>query len=155
MQIIIKIRFKTRKKLLFLVFLLISYFFFFCWRPNLKMKLTAEFLKHESHNFDLECVYVLDLSRRGVRDLGDLRECANLELLNLSFNEINDLSSLSNAKMPKLQHLNLAFNQLKHLSKPRIIFPLLDNLRKENCNYKEKRPLKVKNNNWSKIGFNF
>jgi hypothetical protein len=80
------------------------------------MKLTGEFLKQEAHNFDLECVYVLDVSRRGVRDLGELRSCLNLELANLSFNEINDLSSLSLAKMPKLQYLNLAFNQLTHLS---------------------------------------
>ena len=29
------------------------------------MKVTVEFLKKESVNFDLECVYTLDLSRKG------------------------------------------------------------------------------------------
>ena len=80
------------------------------------MKLTTQQLKQESHNFDLECVYVLDLSRKGIRDLGDLKECVNLELLNLSNNEINDLMSLSSAKMLKLQYLDLSFNQIKYLS---------------------------------------
>jgi hypothetical protein len=29
------------------------------------MKITVDFLKQESCNFDLECVFVLDLSKKG------------------------------------------------------------------------------------------
>ena len=32
-----------------------------------EMRLTVEFLKHESANFDLECVFLLDLSNKGIQ----------------------------------------------------------------------------------------
>ena len=48
--------------------------------------------------------------------MGDLKECVNLEMLNLSYNELNDLSTLRDAKFPRLQYLNLSFNQIKYLS---------------------------------------
>ena len=32
----------------------------------LEMKLTTDYLKQESCNFDLECIFVLDLSKKGM-----------------------------------------------------------------------------------------
>ena len=77
------------------------------------MKLTAEFLKQESCNFDLECVFTLDLSEKGITDLSALKDCISLEILNLSFNDISDLSVLTN--LPKLQFLNLSNNLIRSL----------------------------------------
>ena len=36
------------------------------------MKLTTDFLKQESCNFDLECVFTLDLSEKGTFELGNI-----------------------------------------------------------------------------------
>lgn len=77
------------------------------------MKLTVDVLKQESCNFDLECVFVLDLTNKGIRDLGNIKDCLNLEILNLSLNEISDLTSLRG--LNKLQFLNLSFNHIKNL----------------------------------------
>ncbi len=77
------------------------------------MILTSEMLKQESCNFDLECVFTLDLSDKRITDLGDLKECINLEILNLSFNDIKDLTPLSH--LTKLQFLNLSNNLISSL----------------------------------------
>ncbi len=77
------------------------------------MILTCEFLKQESCNFDLECVFTLDLSDKKITDLGDLKECTNLEILNLSFNDIKDLTPLT--QLTKLQFLNLSNNLINSL----------------------------------------
>jgi Leucine-rich repeat (LRR) protein len=49
----------------------------------------------------------------GIRDLDRIEDCENLEILNISSNEINDLNKLRNLK--KLQYLNLSCNQIRYL----------------------------------------
>jgi Leucine-rich repeat (LRR) protein len=77
------------------------------------MKISIDFLKQESCNFDLETVFILDLSRKDLKYLDGIKECSNIEILNLSNNEINDLTGLKG--LNKLQYLNLSFNQIKYL----------------------------------------
>lgn len=56
----------------------------------------------------------------GIRELDRIGDCENLEILNLSSNEINDLSKLRNLK--KLQYLNLSCNQIRYLGRKQKIF---------------------------------
>lgn len=99
------------------------------------MKLTVDYLKQESCNFDLECIFVLDLSKKGIKrvlnilffivfyfdfcfskdikELDRLSECVNLEILNLSNNQIFDLTRLRS--LEKLQYLNLSCNNVINL----------------------------------------
>ncbi|CAF0783366.1 unnamed protein product [Brachionus calyciflorus] len=74
------------------------------------MKLTIEYLKQEAHNFDLECVFVLDLSKKGIVEVEEIRNCVNLEILNLSDNGISDLTNLK--ELSKLHQINLSNNNI-------------------------------------------
>lgn len=51
----------------------------------------------------------------GIDDLDSISLCTNLEFLNLSSNELKDLTPLK--YLIKLQHLNLSCNQIKSLGK--------------------------------------
>jgi Leucine-rich repeat (LRR) protein len=100
------------------------------------MRITREFLKHYTLNFDLECVFELDLSKKSkemkillilILDLSDfvfffkdiseldscLTECINLEKLDLSFNEISNIYCLGD--LTKLQFLNLSCNRISNI----------------------------------------
>jgi internalin A len=100
------------------------------------MNVTKDFLKKESANFDVECIFQLNLQNKGIiskkrkyllvfptldwyfldiTNLGSLSECSNLEILNLSFNDINNLSSLKT--LINLQYLNLSCNRISNLGK--------------------------------------
>jgi Leucine-rich repeat (LRR) protein len=52
---------------------------------------------------------------KDLKDLDAIRECVNLEILDLSFNEISNLEPLKS--LSKLQYLNLSCNQIKNLGK--------------------------------------
>ena len=68
----------------------------------------------------------LDLSGRGLRDLGFLRQMKGLRFLNLSHNELVDLHPLMD--FAKLEQLDLSFNELTDL-RPLIGLPSLSVLR--------------------------
>lgn len=52
---------------------------------------------------------------KGIKELGQLSDCINLEILDLSGNELFDLTRLRSLR--KLQYLNLSSNKIKNLGK--------------------------------------
>ena len=52
----------------------------------------------------------------GIDDLDQIRECVNIEMLDLSYNDISDVSVLKT--LTSLKYLNLTSNQIRHLSMP-------------------------------------
>lgn len=78
------------------------------------VKATVELLKQESANFDLECIFQLNLSNKDVDDLDQTCQCLNLDVLNLSSNRITNCANLR--PLAKLQYLNLSNNRIKSLS---------------------------------------
>lgn len=49
-------------------------------------KLTPLFLKTFTQKFDLNTIFLLDLSKKGIGNVGSLPECTNLLMLDLSHN---------------------------------------------------------------------
>jgi Leucine-rich repeat (LRR) protein len=78
------------------------------------MKINKDFLKKETCNFDLECVFSLDLSRKDISEINDLKECSNLEILNLFNNQLVDLKFLSSNNQ-SLLYLNVSYNKIVSL----------------------------------------
>jgi Leucine-rich repeat (LRR) protein len=62
----------------------------------------------------------ISTKKKDLKDLDAIRECVNLEVLDLSFNEINNLEPLKS--LEKLQYLNLSCNQIKNLGKQKILY---------------------------------
>ncbi|RNA13689.1 Leucine-rich repeat-containing 61 [Brachionus plicatilis] len=77
------------------------------------MKLTVDYLKRETRNFDLECVFVLDLSNKDIDELDQISSCTNVEIINLSKNNLSDLAGLKN--LANLQYANLSNNKITSL----------------------------------------
>ena len=72
--------------------------------------LTPLFLKTMTQKFDLQTIFLLDLSKMGIGSVGSLPECTNLMMLDLSRNNllvITGLESLTN-----LKHINLSYNKI-------------------------------------------
>ena len=98
------------------------------------MSVTKDLLKKESANFDVECIFQLNLENKGkkkyefkcflyfynlfaldITNLGSLSECINLEILNLALNDISCLLPLKT--LVNLQYLNLSCNRISNLGK--------------------------------------
>ncbi|XP_019384387.1 PREDICTED: leucine-rich repeat-containing protein 61 [Crocodylus porosus] len=74
------------------------------------VRVTAQLLKAQTGEFDLESILLLRLRGLGITDLGCLGACANLEWLDLSGNAISHLGPL--ASLRALAVLNLSGNCL-------------------------------------------
>ncbi|XP_065836888.1 leucine-rich repeat-containing protein 61-like isoform X2 [Oscarella lobularis] len=74
---------------------------------------TEESLKKQTKQFDLLCIFSLELSHRELEDVTCLGRCSHLIRLNLSRNNIRNLSCLESLK--ELKYLNVAHNKLSSL----------------------------------------
>lgn len=73
-------------------------------------RITRGFLRQKSGDFDIESIIILDLNGYGIKELGHIEECNNLEFLNLSNNNITNLIPL--ACLVHLTYLNLSGNNI-------------------------------------------
>lgn len=73
-------------------------------------RITRGFLRQKSGDFDIESIIILDLNGYGIKELGHIEECNNLEFLNLSNNNITNLIPL--ACLVHLTYLNLSSNNI-------------------------------------------
>ena len=76
-------------------------------------KVTPLYLKTLSQKFDLECIFLLDLSNQNIGNLGAIPECKNLLMLDLSRNQVGFINGLDACS--KLNYLNLAYNRIASL----------------------------------------
>uniref|UniRef100_H3A5T9 Leucine rich repeat containing 61 n=1 Tax=Latimeria chalumnae TaxID=7897 RepID=H3A5T9_LATCH len=118
-------------------------------------KITAQLLKCRTGEFDLESILFLTLRGLGTSDLGCIGDCLNIERLDISDNNITNLTPLSSLKLlivlnascnritnldalsscENLQSLNVAGNLLSSFDSLRGLTPLkkLENIRLKNC----------------------
>ncbi|XP_078388390.1 leucine-rich repeat-containing protein 61 isoform X2 [Cetorhinus maximus] len=80
---------------------------------NENVKITAQLLKLKTGQFDLESILFLKLKNIGICNLGCIGDCVNLERLDLSGNDISNLTPLSSLKL--LTVLNLSANRISNL----------------------------------------
>jgi Leucine-rich repeat (LRR) protein len=73
-------------------------------------KLTPLFLKTFAQKFDLMTMFLLDLSKKGIGNIGSLPECQNLLMVDLSNNQLMVISGLE--ALINLKHINLSYNKL-------------------------------------------
>tara|TARA_B110000285_G_scaffold87333_1_gene100075 strand:+ start:28 stop:492 length:465 start_codon:yes stop_codon:yes gene_type:complete len=74
-------------------------------------KLTPLYLKTASEKFDLETIFILDLSDKNIQGgIGSLGECTNLMHINLSQNRITMLTGMDTCI--NLTIIDLSFNKL-------------------------------------------
>jgi len=71
---------------------------------------TPLYLKTVSQKFDLMTIFLLDLSRRGIAQLGSIVDCQNLQVLDLSHNNLLIITGIDALKDIKV--LSLAYNKL-------------------------------------------
>ncbi|KAI1904458.1 hypothetical protein AGOR_G00005850 [Albula goreensis] len=76
-------------------------------------KITPALLKSRTGEFDLESILFLKLRSHGIFDLGCVGECKNLERLDLSGNNIINLTPLASLQL--LIVLNLSANRIANL----------------------------------------
>ncbi|XP_067829428.1 leucine-rich repeat-containing protein 61 isoform X2 [Heptranchias perlo] len=77
------------------------------------VKITVELLKSRTGEFDLESILFLKLRNVGICNLGCIGDCVNLERLDLSGNDISNLTPLASLKL--LIVLNLSANRISNL----------------------------------------
>ncbi|XP_066933349.1 leucine-rich repeat-containing protein 61-like [Clytia hemisphaerica] len=77
-------------------------------------RITEESLKKKKNEFDVETIYVMDLSNQGIFDISALGRCLNLMILDLSGNNIPSVMALR--LLTQLRILDLARNRLSALS---------------------------------------
>ncbi|XP_067871393.1 leucine-rich repeat-containing protein 61 isoform X2 [Heterodontus francisci] len=77
------------------------------------IKITVEMLKSRTGQFDLESILFLKLKNIGICNLGCIGDCVNLERLDLSGNDISNLTPLASLKL--LAVLNLSANRISNL----------------------------------------
>uniref|UniRef100_UPI00398F07DD leucine-rich repeat-containing protein 61 n=1 Tax=Pristiophorus japonicus TaxID=55135 RepID=UPI00398F07DD len=82
-------------------------------RADKNVKITVELLKSRSGEFDLESILFLKLKNVGICHLGCVGDCVNLERLDLSGNNIANLTPLASLKL--LIVLNLSANRIANL----------------------------------------
>ncbi|KAG7473391.1 hypothetical protein MATL_G00095310 [Megalops atlanticus] len=76
-------------------------------------KITALLLKSRTGEFELESILFLKLRSLGIFDLGCIGDCKSLERLDLSGNNITNLTPLASLRM--LRALNLSANRISNL----------------------------------------
>ncbi|XP_064168520.1 leucine-rich repeat-containing protein 61-like isoform X3 [Anguilla rostrata] len=76
-------------------------------------KITPALLKSTAGEFELESILILKLRSLGIFDLGCVGECKNLERLDLSGNNITNLTPLASLRL--LLVLNLSSNRISNL----------------------------------------
>ncbi|XP_017563840.1 leucine-rich repeat-containing protein 61 isoform X1 [Pygocentrus nattereri] len=76
-------------------------------------KITTGLLKSRTGEFDLESILFLKLKSLGIYDLGCIGECINLERLDLSGNNITNITPLASLRL--LVVLNLSANRISNL----------------------------------------
>ncbi|XP_058264962.1 leucine-rich repeat-containing protein 61 isoform X1 [Hemibagrus wyckioides] len=76
-------------------------------------KITNGLLKSRTGEFDLESILFLKLRSLGIYDLGCIGECINLERLDLSGNNITNLTPLASLRL--LLVLNLSANRISNI----------------------------------------
>ncbi|CAD5124078.1 DgyrCDS12383 [Dimorphilus gyrociliatus] len=77
------------------------------------IQITKQLLKSKSGEFDIESIHHISLTHYGIEDLGCIGECSALQKLDLSFNDITKLFSLSS--LINLQYLNISANRISSL----------------------------------------
>lgn len=76
--------------------------------------ITKDVLKRKTLEFDIGCIYNLNLSLLGIFDLGCIGECTELVVLDLSSNKISNVKPLATLK--QLQILKLQSNRIADLN---------------------------------------
>jgi len=71
---------------------------------------TPLYLKTFAQKFDLLTIFQLDLSSKGMNQIGSLTECHNLLMLDLSRNNLLIITGIDSLK--DLKQLNLSYNKL-------------------------------------------
>lgn len=77
-------------------------------------KITKDYLKKKTQEFDLETIFVLNLKNKSLYDLGCIGNCINLVFLDLSKNNLTSVMSL--CQLFFLERLDLSENKLSALS---------------------------------------
>ncbi|XP_065059894.1 leucine-rich repeat-containing protein 61-like isoform X1 [Rhopilema esculentum] len=77
-------------------------------------KLTKEYLKNKTKEFDVSCIYSLNISNIGLFDIGCIGECLGLTVLDVSANSISSVRPL--APLKQLQILKMSRNRISDLS---------------------------------------
>eukprot|EP00347_Sterkiella_histriomuscorum_P012651 403367751 len=76
-------------------------------------KITPLFIKTFAQKFDLNTIFLLDLSKKQINAIGSIPECTNLLMLDLSYNNLSGISGIE--ALVNLKHLNLSFNKLTQI----------------------------------------
>ena len=77
----------------------------------METKLTPLYLKTASQKFDLETIFILDVSDRNIQGaVGSLGDCTNLMNVDLSKNRITMLTGMES--LVNLRICNLSYNKL-------------------------------------------
>ena len=69
------------------------------------LEVSRNYLKKETQEFDLETIFILNLSGKQIQNVGSIGECTNLVHLNLSYNNLTSVMALHT--LAQLQRLNL------------------------------------------------
>ena len=83
--------------------------------------LSIPYLKCLSNKFDVETIFVLNISNQSLSGLGSIGECTNLMFLDITQNKIKDLTPIS--KLMKLQVIKMGKNFISAVD------PLKDNMK--------------------------
>ncbi|XP_071964274.1 leucine-rich repeat-containing protein 61-like [Antedon mediterranea] len=75
--------------------------------------ITVEVLKRVSGEFDVTSIHYLNFKQKGIKDLGYIRHCENIERLDVSHNCITSLLPIN--KLKQLTDLNISANQITDL----------------------------------------
>ena len=76
-------------------------------------KLTPKYLKTVSKKFDLETIFLLQVTGQGVSNIGSIPQCTNLLMLDLSNNKLLMLNGIG--ACVNLTHLNISYNKISLL----------------------------------------
>jgi len=76
--------------------------------PKADTQITPLYLKTLCNKFEVETIFILNISNQSVSSLGNIDECINLMMLDASSNGIKDITPLQ--KLTKLQVLKLGKN---------------------------------------------
>jgi len=77
-------------------------------------KVTEQYLKDKTQEFELESVFILSLKNEGIFETGSVNRCINLINLDLSYNKLSSVMGLR--CLVSLENLDVSCNRLSALS---------------------------------------
>ena len=77
-------------------------------------KLTPNYIKTFAKKFDLNIIFLLNLSNKGIGAVGSLPQCTNLLMLDLSYNNVLMLNGMDTCIC--LTHINVSYNKISQLN---------------------------------------